>query len=257
MNDIIKAIDARLKVLINSIGPEMRQLYKARAALIVGTSPATGKTPSTPAPTPDKPMRATKKPRHIKKHRSGPRVLSGRILILLRMNRGTVKELVKQLEAASFPFAVGTSHTGCVRACVVSMKNRKVLASIRVAGRGEVYSIARSSSVGTDSSSTSSLPSAVIAQARTSQFGLTERIIKTLAQEGVAGVGLTATDIIRKMEGNGFKFTAVTPVKSVTGLLTNLMHKNMLTRHKLATEISFRYKIRTTTELLDAIREED
>jgi len=256
MNDIIKAINDRL----NELYREVRQLIKAQELLGVDTSPTTGKTPSTPAPTPDKPMRATKKPLYIKKHRSGPRVLSGRILILLRMNRGTVKELVKQLEAASFPFAVGTNHVGCVRACVVTMKNRKVLASIRVAGRGEVYSISKPMWMPHAKSGASPMPKAnkqFTAQVRTSQFGLTERIIKTLAQEGVTGHGLTATDIIRKMEGNGFKFTAVTPVKSVTGLLSNLMHKNMLTRHKLATEISFRYKIRTTTELLNAIREED
>jgi len=254
MNDIIKSINTRISTLIEEMkvrSKEILSLERAKVVLGGPTGSTRGKTTATAPPTPDKPMKATRRPRRTKKHRTAAGLLKGRILTLLRMNRGTVKELVKQLEAASFPFAHGTNHTGCVRACVVVNKSHGILTSTNIPGRGEVYSLARH--IGTGTFRTKGTPAV---QTRASQYGLTDRIIKVLADEGVTGHGLTAMGIIRKMENNGFRFTAVHPQKSVTGLLSSLLKKKLVSRLIYAGNQAYSYKIRTTTELLDAVRED-
>jgi len=272
MNDILKAIDTRLKVLLAEAG----RLYKAKELLGEATSPVTSITVPKQDSAMDKPMKSTgrrtirlpiKHKRHTKKHRTAAGLLKGRILTLLRMQRGTVKELVKQLEyggAARFPFAAGTNHTGCVRACLVTAKGKGLLASTNVAGRGEVYSIAHTvpyvdrtkTAVSDPYAQTAVKLTAPVKQLRASQYGLTDRIIKVLADEGVTGAGLTANGIIRKMEGNGFRFTAKAPQKSVTGLLSGMLKKSMVSRVIPYNQNTYHYKIRTTTELLEAVRED-
>jgi len=256
MNDVLKAINARLKVL----GAETGRLFKAKELLERDTEPVTGITVPKQDSAMDKPMTAR---RRTKKHRTRAGLLKGRILTLLRMNRGTVKELVKQLEAASFPFAFGTNHTGCVRACVVVNKNKGILTSTHVPGRGEVYSLvlhgthlAGALAVKTAPSSLTTLKSGKSVQTRASQYGLTDRIIKVLAEAGVTGKGLTANQIIANMTINGFRFTAKAPLKSVTGLLSGLLKKGMVSRYVPVMGKAFAYKIRTTTELLDAVRKD-
>jgi len=271
MNDIIKTINTRISTLIAEMkarSKEILSLERAKVVLERGTGSATAITRVRGVTTLDKPMKAPRKPRRTKKHRTRAGLLKGRILTLLRMNRATALELAKQLETASFPFATGTNHIGCVRACVVTAKGKGILTSTYVPGRGKVYSLARHKAKGipyvdhtttADGEGVAAMPTAnkqLTAQTRPSQFGLTDRIVKVLADEGTIGLGLTANGIIRKMEVNGFKFTAVSPQKSVTGLLSGLLKKNMVSRRKPYNGEAYHYKIHTTTELLDAVKEE-
>jgi len=260
MNDILKAVNNRISTLIEEMkvrSKELLSLERVKRMLPGSTSPTASTSGSGGAGTPDKPMSAPVARRHTKKHRTAAGLLKGRILTLLRMQRGTVKELVKQLEAAKFPFAHGTNHTGCVRACMVTAKGRGVLASTYVPGRGEVYSIARHTTTATVRYVDRTKPSTPTVQTRASQFGLTDKIIKVLAQAGVTGVGMTAMSIIRKMERNGFRFTAASPQKSVTGLLSSLLRKGMVRRRRPEGLAAFYYKIVPTTALLEAVKEED
>ena len=238
---------------IRTLTDRITALTKAKDLLGGPTEAPTGRSGGSPAPT------TRKRREHTKEaglHRTAKGVLRGAILKLLRHGRLSVNEMVKTLEQTNYPFARRTNHRGCVNTMMARMRKERKLTAESLPGRGVVYSIARHKGTPT-SALTAAIPEAnkkFKRMTRKPQKGLTGRIARVLAEQGVTGRGLTATEVMGYMQRNGFNFTARNPYGSVTGLLRHLVQGNKV--DIVPNSKPFRYKIRVTSELLGLHKKE-
>ncbi len=63
------------------------------------------------------------------------------------------------------------------------------------------------------------------------QWGLTNKIVEVVAQ--APSTGLTATQIVHRMQLTGYVFNTKTPLASVTGLLSTLVRKGRVGREQI------------------------
>jgi len=221
MNDIIEALNKRIK-----------ELTQARD-LILGAEP----TITTAFP----PPKASKR----RRTRTSPGEARAAVLAQLRTNGGmSFLELTRALEAGKFKFAPSSNHKRCVQGALRNLGRSNTVEHSYIPGRGIVHALKRHREI--------ELPGLDPVEKAAPQRGLSDKIVAVLAGDVLPhGHGFTAVEIIEWLKGEGYIFYSINPQKSVTGLLSSLTKRGIVTRQKaIESPYAYRYKAAPTSELV-------